>query len=329
MTRARIARAARVVALLGMLGGLAGTAHADRADQLFRRGKKLLAEKRYAEACAAFEGSDRIDPGIGAKLNVARCYQEWGRLATAWRWFNDAEQMAQTAKDDRATKIHELMAELDTSVPRLIVKLAPGIDAAGIQVKLDHTPLTVAELGVERRVDPGPHQIDYVVSGAKLSKTVPVERGGTSEVVLDAPGKRGSPTSRPVTATTTAQVTVVDGDLGNTRRVVGLGIASAGVVAVGIAGFVTLGARGDYNDALTEHCRGASDMCNAAGLAATRDARSTANTATIVTIAGGVAVVGGLTLYLLAPRASREAHALYVAPSIGAHGGTVVVGGAF
>src|SRR5688572_17725491 len=67
----------------------------------------------------------------------------------------------------------------------------------------------------------------------------------------------------------------------------------------------------------------------AAGLAATRDARSTANTATIVTIAGGVAVVGGLTLYLLAPRASREAHALYVAPSIGAHGGTVVVGGAF
>ena len=58
-----------------------------KADTLFKKGKKLLAEKRYAEACTAFEDSDRLDPGIGAKLNVAKCYQEWGRLATAWRWF--------------------------------------------------------------------------------------------------------------------------------------------------------------------------------------------------------------------------------------------------
>jgi len=75
---------------------------ADRADQLFKRGKKLLSEKKYAEACAAFEDSDRLDPGIGTKLNVARCYQEWGRLATAWRWYSDAEQMAIAGKDDRA-----------------------------------------------------------------------------------------------------------------------------------------------------------------------------------------------------------------------------------
>src|SRR5512146_2492369 len=37
-------------------------AHADRADQLFKNGKKLLAEKKYAEACTAFEDSDRLEP---------------------------------------------------------------------------------------------------------------------------------------------------------------------------------------------------------------------------------------------------------------------------
>ena len=62
----------RTAALAALaLCGLAAAAHADRADQLFKKGKKLLAEKKYAEACGAFEQSDRIDPEIGAKLNVA------------------------------------------------------------------------------------------------------------------------------------------------------------------------------------------------------------------------------------------------------------------
>src|SRR5689334_1434029 len=119
------------LAIAMIVCALGGVAHADRADVLFKKGKKLLAEKHYAEACAAFEDSDRLDPGIGAKLNVARCYQEWGRLATAWRWFGDAERMAQSAKDDRAPKIHALIEQLDPDVPRLTVKLPPGADPAG------------------------------------------------------------------------------------------------------------------------------------------------------------------------------------------------------
>jgi len=91
--------AMRSALALVALCGLAGAAHADRADQLFKKGQKLLAEKRYAEACAAFEDSDRLDPEIGAKLNIARCYQEWGKLATAWRWYSEAEQMASKAGD--------------------------------------------------------------------------------------------------------------------------------------------------------------------------------------------------------------------------------------
>src|SRR2546428_931143 len=74
---------------------------AAQADQLFKKGKRLLAQKKYPEACAAFEQSDHLDPGIGAKLNVAKCYQEWGKLATAWRWYVDAEMMATNAHDTR------------------------------------------------------------------------------------------------------------------------------------------------------------------------------------------------------------------------------------
>ncbi|MEO7732067.1 MAG: hypothetical protein ABIY55_13925, partial [Kofleriaceae bacterium] len=260
---------------------LGGVAHADRADVLFKKGKKLLAEKHYAEACTAFEDSDRLDPGIGAKLNVAKCYQEWGRLATAWRWFGDAERMARSAKDDRAKKIHALMEELDAEVPRLTVKLAPGADRTGLDVQLDDTPLAAAELGVARRVDPGPHHIDYVVNGAKLSKTVPVERGGASEVVLDIPGKPIVRAPAPPEPAPAAVPAPVAGNPGHSRRILGLGVAAAGVVAVGIAGIVTLGARSDYQQALTDHCRGATDMCDAEGLTQTHAALDTAHTQTV------------------------------------------------
>lgn len=309
-----------------VIGGLGGTAHADRADQLFKKGKKLLAEKRYPEACTAFEDSDRLDPGIGAKLNVARCYQEWGKLATAWRWFSDAEQMADDAKDDRARKIHALAEDLDASVPRLTVKAPRDARTSGVEIRLDGFAFDVSALGIEQRVDPGPHQIDYIIDGARQTKTIPVERGGSSEVMLDLPRKaRVAMTPVPEPSADAA------GDPGRTRRLVGLGLAGVGAAAVVVAGAVTFQARGDYTTALTRYCRGAKDMCDADGLTATHDARHRANIATVLTLGGVAAVAGGLLVYFTTSGAASRGteHALYLAPSLGGGGSGVVLGGAF
>src|SRR5262245_48414613 len=162
---------------------LCGTASADRADQLFKQGKKLLAQKKYAEACAAFEESDRIDPEIGAKLNVAKCYQDWGKLATAYRWYVDAENMASKVKDDRAKKIHSVMEELDPSVPRLTVRAPADADLASVVVKVDGVALDRSALGIAQRIDPGPHDIDTIVAGEKATQVIPVRRGSSAEVV--------------------------------------------------------------------------------------------------------------------------------------------------
>ena len=70
-----------------------------KADQLFKKGKKLLADKKYAEACATFEKVDKLDPAIGAKLNVAKCFEEWGKLAIAYRWYAEAEKLAKDTND--------------------------------------------------------------------------------------------------------------------------------------------------------------------------------------------------------------------------------------
>lgn len=317
--------AAVLAAGLAVLGGTVRPARADRADQLFKKGKKLLGEKRYAEACTAFEDSDRLDPGIGAKLNVAKCYQEWGKLATAWRWFTDAERMAKDGKDERATKIQALVDEIDASVPRLILKAAPGASTSGVVLKLDGVEIDVHTLGTERRVDPGPHQVEYIVNGKTRSRMVPVERGGSSEVNLELPrGPHG--TSAPA-----AGVATPDDDPGRTRKLAGLGAAGAGALAIGIAGVVTLRARSDYQHALSAHCRGETTMCDATGQASAQSARHRANIATVLTIGGAAAVAGGLVLYFTTPKPGSHAaeHALYLAPSVGGDSGGVVFGGAF
>jgi tetratricopeptide (TPR) repeat protein len=308
----------RLVVALALVSSVA---YADKADALFTKGKKLLAEKRYAEACKAFEDSDQLDPGIGAKLNVARCYKEWGKLATAYRWFRDAEDMARKTKDERAAKIHALVEEVDADVPRLTIKAPPGADATGVAIKLDAQPFPADQLGIEHRVDPGPHLVEYVVNATTLTKTVPIEPGGASEVTLELPTAQKPRAPR-------ARAVAEGAPPGRTQRIVGVGLGVAGLAAAGVAGIVTLKARSDYKDALGAHCRGATDMCDADGLAATHDARHRANIATAITIAGGAAIAGGVVLYLLAPRAARDEHALYLAPQL--DGGTsVVLGGRF
>ncbi len=306
------------------LCGLAGAAHADRADQLFKKGQKLLAEKRYSEACAAFEDSDRIDPEIGAKLNVARCYQEWGKLATAWRWYTDAEQMASKAGDKRTSKIHALIEELDRDVPRLTLVLPPDAATDHLAIQLDGGAVALATVGDERRMDPGPHEITILVDGKSRTQTIPVQRGDRAKVKLDIP-------ARPRTRRASKPEAVADP--GSTRRLIGLGVSGAGVVAVGIAGIATLRARSDYQHALHGYCNDAPDMCDATGLSRTHSARHRANIATAVTLLGTAAVGGGLYLYFTTPQAAerpdRPGHALYLAPAIGGDGAGVVLGGAF
>ena len=314
------------------LCGLAATAHADRADQLFKKGQKLLGEKRYAEACAALEESDRLDPEIGAKLNVARCYQEWGKLATAFRWFSDAEQMAIKAGDRRTAKIHALAEDLDRDVPRLKLVLPAGAITENLVVQLDGVALALAAVGDERRVDPGAHEVAIIVDGRRRAREIPVQRGDRADVPLDVPTR-----ARP---RRTAGAPEAEADPGRTRRLIGLGASGAGAVAVGIAGIATLRARSDYQHALAGYCGGATDMCDATGLSRTHSARHRANIATAVTVIGAAAVAGGLVVYFTAPgtasgaspggeRRDRAAHALYLAPALGGDGGGVVLGGAF
>src|SRR5688572_5007835 len=81
---------------------LSGSAAADakaKAESLFRQGRELMAGGRYAEACAAFDSSQKYDPSTATLFNQADCREKNGQLATAWGLFVEAERQTRVVSE--------------------------------------------------------------------------------------------------------------------------------------------------------------------------------------------------------------------------------------
>jgi tetratricopeptide (TPR) repeat protein len=315
-----------LIALL-LLTSLAVADDKSKADTLFKQGKKWMSEKKYSEACEAFEQSMKLDPGIGTQLNIAKCYEDWGKLARALRAYQAAERMAKDANDSRADKIEGLVTEIDTQVPRLTIHVPKGAVTTGVTID----GATVDDFSQPVTLDPGPHTIVYpTAEGGKKTKVVPVDRGSSSEVTIDLP-VTASHEPPPPPPPPPPKRTVVTTDPGHGYRLAAYGVGGAGVAAIAVSSYLTLSARGKYNDALKAHCGGVTNGCDDIGLTQTHDARHQANIATVVFSVGLAAVGGGVALYMLAPKGkpveNAEDAALYIVPSVSSDGAGVVVGG--
>jgi len=310
-----------------------------QADALFAKGKAQLAKKQYAEACVTFEKVDELDPGIGAKLNVARCYEEWGKLVRAHKWYGDAQKMAASSGDKRAPKIKELIEKIEPDLPKLTLRVPEGADVEAAAITIDGERVDAGAIGGALPVEPGPHVIAYSAGGEKKTKTIAIERGGSREVTLDLPGGDGSRVSsgakRRGKGGGKGKAPEAPAPPGRNRRIAAYALAGAGAVSMGVATYLALDARGDYRSALDMYCMGAKDMCNDEGLRLTHDARGQANLGTVFGLLGMAMVGGGVALYLTAPKAdaaersSQSSEALYLAPAISDRAGFVVLGGRY
>lgn len=322
----------RSLVILLAISSLAYAGDKEKADSLFKQGKKLMGEKKYEQACDAFEQSQKLDPGIGTELNIARCYEEWGKLAHAYTAYKSALKTAKDAGDNRADKIEGLVNQLEPSVPHLTMHVPKDADTS--TVRIDGAP--VDDITEPIALDPGPHKVEYTTqAGAKKSKTLPIEKGGSYDAnLVDLPIKGAEKVEHPPPPPPPPPPHVVETpDPGKSYRIAAYSLGGAGIVAIGVSSYMTLSAKSKYNDALKKDCAGMTNMCNDLGLTATHDARHEANIATIVFSVGLAAVGGGVALYLLQPHATKteksEDEALYLVPSVSPDGAGVVFGGGF
>ena len=325
---------ALALAIVTALGESAFADKKEKADELFTKAKKLMADKKYADACPKFEESYKLDPGIGGQLNIAKCYEEWGKLGRAYRAYQEAERQAKQGNDSREAKIHEIVTQLEPQVPRLMIHVPADADTEGLRLTIDGVTVDKAQLVDAQLVDPGPKQVEYQLpSGPKKSKTVPVERGGVSEITLDLP--KGAPKPKQDVAEKPHHThEAAQPDPGRSQRIAGIVIGSAGLVAVGVSSVLTLSARSKYKDALSKDCNNMTNDCDPQGLSDTHDARHEANIATFVFSVGLAAVAGGVIVYLIAPKGSGSStshesqdEAWYLAPTVSPTGGGFVFGG--
>ena len=140
-----------------------------QAETLFRQGKDLMSHGRVAEACAAFDASQKLDPTIATLLNHASCREKNGQLATAWGLFLDAERQSRSASDDAGRQLHQVASDHAN-------KLEPRLSTLTITVASENR---VRGLEILRNSDP--------VDAGAWNKALPVD-GGTYKITAHAPG---------------------------------------------------------------------------------------------------------------------------------------------
>jgi hypothetical protein len=296
----RLGLAAFSFLLLVPASASADAASAKRADDLFRQAMEAQEKGRYEEACAKLEESNRLERAVGTEYNLAACYEVVKRTATARRlYLGVAELATKTGKTSTAKKARDRAEKLDRMVPRLTLRAAPS--AKGATITLDGKNVEASAIGAPMEVDPGRHAIVAKAEGRVSFETnVDVGEGQRTEVViaLDPTEKRAPTTTTMPPASSTPSSEGADPGP-PVLLYAGFAAAGLGVVSLGVAGFFTLSASSAKDESGCRDGRFCPDQASADRL---RDAQSDGNLATVFAVTGGVLVVAGAALVVLAPR---------------------------
>jgi hypothetical protein len=207
------------VALAAFFLATPRSAHADAntaaAEAAFQRATKLRADGKWAEACDAFDQSNKLDPQFGTAFNLGGCYLQIKKLVAAWSVYSELAQKDTNA--GRKAKSAELVAQLQPRLSWIKIE-APATKPDGFSVTVDGES-AVQLLGVETPYEIGTHQVVATASGME---TV------TKSVVIESEGQHVSvviPAMSPVQRAEQKQVAINDAAVEQIETTHGLSVA--------------------------------------------------------------------------------------------------------
>jgi serine/threonine-protein kinase len=163
-----LVRTILVVVMVWSSAALAQPAGA-QAEVLFREGRDLMAAGKVADACVAFEQSQKLQPAVTTLLNLAGCREKLGQLATAWGLFLDAARDTRSATDAAGQQLHGVAQahadKLEPRVSRLTINVPQQSQVDGLEI-----------LRGQERIEP-----------ALWNRALPID-GGTYTITARAPG---------------------------------------------------------------------------------------------------------------------------------------------
>jgi hypothetical protein len=338
----RCAPAAVILATLLSSGAARADITADQraaAQALFDDARKLIADKKWVEACPKLEESQRLDPGLGTLLNLAECQSQIGKTASAWANFLEAAYQAKAtnqAKREATARAHA--TALEPKLSRITI-LAVGAAAAGLEIRRDGVVVAASVVGTAVPVDPGEHTVSASAPGKRAWSTKVVVRADGHMASVSVPQLEdvgpGSPpgpepppgTPKPPPGTPRAnpppqgpgappeppsQPPEADdaGPRGQRIGGIALVVVGAGGLAIGAA-FTALASK-KLNDSNAQGCNKTTNVCsNPTAFGLRNDARTFGNVATGGWVAGGLVAAGGVALLvtsvLMKPRPESPA----------------------
>lgn len=298
------------------------------ATAAFDEAQRLLVDGKLADACLKFGESHRLDPQLGALLNLADCLERNGQTASAWAAFREAAELASQRGDPRQSEAEARSLALTPRLSKLQINVPRSLDPASLHVERDEVVVGRALFGAPTPTDPGPHQITVSASGYRSWKTTAMVRADGSTTVVDVPELEKERPASPETSVTPKRSERPSNTHSKREtwppRWAAITAGGVGVVGVTVGTIFGLSSKSKRDEA-ERYCEG--NLCSdRRGVELGDDAITAGNISTVAFVVGGVGLATGATLWLLGnrrPTASADDVALGLEP------GRVVLQGSF
>ncbi|HEY1548954.1 MAG TPA: hypothetical protein VGG28_14115, partial [Kofleriaceae bacterium] len=252
---------------------------------------------KLAEACDAFESSNRIEPRAGTLIRLGDCRERNNQLASAWSAFKDALTRVKDPKKQAVAKAR--VVALEPRLSYLTIAVASPID--GLEVARDDKPVDAGLWNKAIPIDGGDYAISATAPGFVAwhgSVKVPAEHGDVAitvpklaPVVVDKPVVVAARRVEPAPSTSESAFT--------SQRDIAIGVAGVAVAAAVVGIVLGNSAKSDQNKAYAT-CPSPNAPCAAADAA--NALISTGHTrafeADAAFGAAGIAAIVAVTLWL-------------------------------
>jgi hypothetical protein len=267
---------------------------------LYREGLSLAETGRWEEALRKFQAVVAIRSAPRALLALATAQDKAGHLVDAKKTYDQTRADAQAAKDaELVKKASAALAALEPRMPHLTIRLAPG--TTGAEVSVDDAPRPTAETF---EVDPGEHRVVVRAPGMRpFEERFRVFEREPKEISVTLFAEEPTPPAEVAPAPPT--VLPEHGSEWSGPPLPAIVLGGAGVAAM-VTGFVVrANGQAAYDDA-TAACR--DGRCTSAEAVDNgNSARGRMVAGTVVSVVGGLAVVGAGVWWLLSSDTSRRA----------------------
>jgi hypothetical protein len=299
------------------------------AEKLFRDGKALMKAGKLAEACSAFEASERSEHNVATVMSLADCREKNQQYASAWAGFLQADSQTRNEQSKAGAAINAVAkkraAALENRLSYLTINVPDESRIEGLVVTRDDITIEPGAYNRAMPVDGGEHTIAGHAPGHEAWSTKITLDPENDKKAVEVPKFKELPKLVNPPPGEGPGVTIVpEPDTFTPMRVGAASSLGVGVLAVGGSLFAGYYANKADDEAKTTCVKGSCDDAAAARANALRE--TARKRSRIANVAGGVAIAAviaaGVLWYLGAPEETETAPAatdtaFHVAPVIG------------